>query len=85
MLRPTLLSKEHGDQDLDTLDMECKILSHKSRLGTTLTIQVNFGRAPVNPLMDTESPVTIVSLDFLLHTPPKLYRVEHCVTDYSKR
>ena len=27
MLRPTLMSKEHGDQDLDTLDMECEILS----------------------------------------------------------
>ena len=45
--------------------------SHESTLGPTLTVQVNFEGVPVKALVDTGSPVTIVSLDFLLHTLAK--------------
>ena len=106
-LRPTLMSKEHGDQDLDTLDMECEILS-----------QVNIGNYPDNSSEFWESTCEFLDghwvacdnsfFGLFLHTLakkhwkgmgkkgegptgttsnylPKLWRVEHCVIDYSKR
>ena len=41
--------------------------SHKSTLGPTLTVQVNFEGVPMKALVDTGSPVTIVSFDFCAH------------------
>ena len=50
---------------MHVLNADC---SHESMLGPTLTIQMNFEGASVNALVDTGSPVTIVSLNFLLRT-----------------
>lgn len=54
--------RSHGNH----ADTETASTATGSDLGPTLLVQVEFEGSPVNALLDTGSPVSIVSLQFLL-------------------
>ena len=54
-------------------------------LGPTLTSEVLFGGCPVTALLDTGSPSTIVSLDFLLETLAKQRAPEETPQEWRAR
>ena len=59
--------------------------NHESTLGPTLMVQVNFKGAPVDALVDTGSPVTIVSLNFLLRTLTEKRPKGQTTAEWEKR